>query len=224
MSELICTCHCGGTMFYRHLHASDCPCATAGDEAPDSHPDTIAALRARLVVAEQQNETYKKQFAILNESVHSHYEEKIAAQKRLAEAERVVRDYKLRYAALAELTATQGRHLAAIQATVGDTEFALREQVARLERERDSRTETHRAIVEMKDTDIAQLQATLAAREARIAELVEGLRTIAYADWSPELNKEISAAMERGELKHMTGVEWLAQRLLTQLEAHRKEG
>lgn len=70
----------------------------------------------------------------------------------------------------------------------------------------------------------AQLQATLAAREARIAELVEGLRTIAYADWSPELNKEISAAMERGELKHMTGVEWLAQRLLTQLEAHRKEG
>ena len=71
---------------------------------------------------------------------------------------------------------------------------------------------------------IDQLQATLAAREARIAELVEGLRTIAYADWSPELNKEISAAMERGELKHMTGVEWLAQRLLTQLEAHRKEG
>jgi hypothetical protein len=58
---------------------------------------------------------------------------------------------------------------------------------------------------------------------ANLTELVEGLRTIAYADWSPELNKEISAAMERGELKHMTGVEWLAQRLLTQLEAHKKE-
>lgn len=54
MSELICTCHCGGTMFYRHLHASGCACATQGDEAPESHPDTIATLRA--TIAQQAQE------------------------------------------------------------------------------------------------------------------------------------------------------------------------
>lgn len=45
------------------------------------------ALRTRLGVAEQQIETYKKQFSILNGSVHIHYEEKLAAQARVEELE-----------------------------------------------------------------------------------------------------------------------------------------
>ena len=31
-----CTCHCGGAMFYRHLHDPSCPLSTTGEEAPVS--------------------------------------------------------------------------------------------------------------------------------------------------------------------------------------------
>ena len=36
MSEQICTCHCGGSMFYRHLHAATCALSREGEEAPAS--------------------------------------------------------------------------------------------------------------------------------------------------------------------------------------------
>jgi len=31
-----CTCHCGGSMFYRHLHAPECALSVHGEEAPQS--------------------------------------------------------------------------------------------------------------------------------------------------------------------------------------------
>lgn len=54
MSELICTCHCGGTMFYRHLHESRCACAAFGEEAPESE---VVILRARVAELEQERES-----------------------------------------------------------------------------------------------------------------------------------------------------------------------
>lgn len=69
MSELICTCYCGGTMFYRHLHAPDCLCATQGDEAPESHPDNIAALRTTLAQQAQEIERLKRDNRLLNEHI-----------------------------------------------------------------------------------------------------------------------------------------------------------
>ncbi len=36
MSEPICTCHCGGSMFYHHLHADSCVLSREGEEAPST--------------------------------------------------------------------------------------------------------------------------------------------------------------------------------------------
>ena len=48
MSELICTCHCGGAMFYRHLHAESCILSREGEEAPKSELETLRDERDRL--------------------------------------------------------------------------------------------------------------------------------------------------------------------------------
>lgn len=48
MSEAICTCHCGGPMFYRHLHAESCVLSREGEEAPKSELETLRDERDRL--------------------------------------------------------------------------------------------------------------------------------------------------------------------------------
>ena len=48
MSEAICTCHCGGAMFYRHLHAESCVLSREGEEAPKSELQTLRDERDRL--------------------------------------------------------------------------------------------------------------------------------------------------------------------------------
>lgn len=48
-----CTCHCGGSMFYRHLHAESCPCFTHGTPAPPTELDT---LRHRCEALEQERD------------------------------------------------------------------------------------------------------------------------------------------------------------------------
>lgn len=45
MSEPICTCHCGGSMFYRHLHSDSCELSRVGEEAPMSPKKELQALR-----------------------------------------------------------------------------------------------------------------------------------------------------------------------------------
>ena len=55
-------------MFYRHLHEAGCPCATHGEEAPVSHPDNIAALKARVAELEQDLDGLKTQVTILQAS------------------------------------------------------------------------------------------------------------------------------------------------------------
>ena len=49
MSEAICTCHCGGPMFYRHLHAESCVLSREGEEAPKSERQTLRDERDRLI-------------------------------------------------------------------------------------------------------------------------------------------------------------------------------
>ncbi len=49
MSEmkLTCTCYCGGSMFYRHLHAPSCALSVHGEEAPlSAEQREIAQLKA----------------------------------------------------------------------------------------------------------------------------------------------------------------------------------
>ena len=48
MSEKICTCHCGGSMFYRHLHAETCVLSREGEEAPASAEQVLRAENQRL--------------------------------------------------------------------------------------------------------------------------------------------------------------------------------
>ena len=47
MSEQQCTCHCGGSMFYRHLHAESCALSRDGEEAPVSVEQALRAENAR---------------------------------------------------------------------------------------------------------------------------------------------------------------------------------
>jgi len=48
VSEAICTCHCGGAMFYRHLHAESCALSREGEEAPKSELQALRDERDRL--------------------------------------------------------------------------------------------------------------------------------------------------------------------------------
>lgn len=54
MSEPICTCHCGGSMFYRHLHADSCELSRVGEEAPKSELDQLRDEIERLRGALEQ--------------------------------------------------------------------------------------------------------------------------------------------------------------------------
>ncbi len=55
MSEPTCTCHCGGAMFYRHLHAESCELSRIGEEAPKSElqqlRDEVARLNRAMSIA-----------------------------------------------------------------------------------------------------------------------------------------------------------------------------
>ena len=51
MSEATCTCHCGGSMFYRHLHAESCELSRVGEEAPKSELEKLRDEVARLTKA-----------------------------------------------------------------------------------------------------------------------------------------------------------------------------
>lgn len=60
MSEPICTCHCGGSMFYRHLHADSCVLSREGEEAPQTDEQaTIATLTQQLAHANEQLRLYR---------------------------------------------------------------------------------------------------------------------------------------------------------------------
>lgn len=51
MSEAICTCHCGGAMFYRHMHAESCVLSREGEEAPKSELQSLRDERDRIRAA-----------------------------------------------------------------------------------------------------------------------------------------------------------------------------
>ena len=60
MSEPICTWHCGGSMFYRHLHADSCVLSREGEEAPQTDEQaTIATLTQQLAHANEQLRLYR---------------------------------------------------------------------------------------------------------------------------------------------------------------------
>ena len=42
MAEYQCTCHCGGDMFYRHMHAESCPLSIYGDEVPGTEAEEVS--------------------------------------------------------------------------------------------------------------------------------------------------------------------------------------
>lgn len=62
MSEVICTCHCGGSMFYGYLHAESCELSRVGEEAPKSElqalRDEVLRLRSNLVNCVARLEAY----------------------------------------------------------------------------------------------------------------------------------------------------------------------
>ena len=43
MERYNCTCHCGGSMFYKHLHDPSCDLFTHGEEAPQSKEAQLQA-------------------------------------------------------------------------------------------------------------------------------------------------------------------------------------
>lgn len=53
--ESECTCHCGGSMFYRHLHAPSCPLSVTGEEAPESE---VTRLRAEVERLTKERDKY----------------------------------------------------------------------------------------------------------------------------------------------------------------------
>ena len=57
MSKAICTCHCGGSMFYKHLHDPSCDLFTHGEEAPQSKE---AQLQAALDAEREKVAAYDK--------------------------------------------------------------------------------------------------------------------------------------------------------------------
>jgi len=65
MAEYQCTCHCGGDMFYRHMHAESCPLSIYGDEVPGTEVDTlkrqVADLTAKLAAVTQERDAAKEQ-------------------------------------------------------------------------------------------------------------------------------------------------------------------
>ena len=82
MERYNCTCHCGGSMFYKHLHDPSCDLFTHGEEAPQSKEaqlqaaldaeraeneckDTlIETLQAQLRQVEHDAETYRKMHTV----------------------------------------------------------------------------------------------------------------------------------------------------------------
>lgn len=51
-----CTCHCGGDMFYRHMHAESCLLSIHGDPAPETEVDRLERQVADLTAqVEAQN-------------------------------------------------------------------------------------------------------------------------------------------------------------------------
>ena len=48
MDPTKCTCHCGGAMFYRHMHAESCALSREGEEAPKSELQALREERDRL--------------------------------------------------------------------------------------------------------------------------------------------------------------------------------
>lgn len=71
LSEYKCTCHCGGAMFYAHLHADDCSLSMHGEKAPSTQEARLraenAALAARLEVS---NENVKTVYLHLMQAWH----------------------------------------------------------------------------------------------------------------------------------------------------------
>ena len=82
MERYNCTCHCGGSMFYKHLHDPSCDLFMHGEEAPQSKEaqlqaaldaeraeneckDTlIETLQAQLRQVEHDAETYRKMHTV----------------------------------------------------------------------------------------------------------------------------------------------------------------
>ncbi len=58
LSEYKCTCHCGGSMFWAHLHAEGCPLSVHGEKAPESIEQSLRrerdALAERLKQCEEE--------------------------------------------------------------------------------------------------------------------------------------------------------------------------
>ena len=64
MERYNCTCHCGGSMFYKHLHDPSCDLFMHGEEAPQSKEAQLQAAldaeRARVKELEADSDTWKQ--------------------------------------------------------------------------------------------------------------------------------------------------------------------
>ena len=71
MSEPICTCHCGGSMFYRHMHAESCELSRVGEEAPKSELEQLREDVARL---KKENEQLMEDMMKIRDHALDHFE------------------------------------------------------------------------------------------------------------------------------------------------------
>jgi len=97
MSKAICTCHCGGSMFYKHLHDPSCDLFMHGEEAPQSKE---AQLQAALDAEREKVAFLEKKNANLIEAsnlvlkVKAEQDAQLATlQAQLAAAKKVKADY-----------------------------------------------------------------------------------------------------------------------------------
>ena len=64
-----CSCHCGGPMFWRHLHAESCPLSTHGDEYPgDAGVSKAVPRETRATEIDSPSETVESVTSWANET------------------------------------------------------------------------------------------------------------------------------------------------------------
>ena len=90
MERYNCTCHCGGSMFYKHLHDPSCDLFTHGEEAPQSKEAQLQAAldaeRARVKELEADSDTWK-QAAYDQADAHKATQSQLQAQLRQLEGQ-----------------------------------------------------------------------------------------------------------------------------------------
>lgn len=178
-----CTCHCGGSMFYKHLHDPSCDLFVHGEEAPQSKEAHLqAALDAERAAKEAYQSTVvdlRKELATLQAQLEAVRRERDEAKLYLTQ-ERANRD------SLAACVDRDVQKIKDLQASL-DTERekyekqcagtkSKRERIQSLQQQIDAER-TRREEVEManyaKDGQIETLQADIAQLKALVREIKE---------------------------------------------------